>query len=108
MTARPKFSYFRSKQHLKNVASLACQNCYIDGRTQAAHSNSAKHGKGRGIKASDEYTAALCDKCHYELDQGNRLNKEQKQELWQMAHQKTVCKLVEQGLWPEGLLPHIG
>ena len=63
-----KFNYFRSKNHLKNVADLPCQHCGAEGQTQAAHSNWAKHGKGRGIKASDEYTAALCQACHAELD----------------------------------------
>ena len=83
-----------------NVADLPCQNCYIEGQTQAAHSNWAEHGKGRGIKASDEYTAALCQTCHAELDSGTRLNKEQRRDLWQMAYQKTVNKLVEKNLWP--------
>lgn len=96
----PKFNYFRSKQHLKNVAELPCQNCYIEGQSQAAHSNWAEHGKGRGIKASDEYTAALCQKCHTELDQGAKLFKEQRQELWTMAWQKTMARLKEQNKWP--------
>ena len=99
----PKFNYFRSKKHLQNVASLPCQNCYIEGETQAAHSNWSEHGKGRGIKASDEFTAALCQKCHTELDQGARLNKEQRRMLWQMAYQKTVSKLKAQGKWPDEL-----
>jgi len=99
----PKFNYYRSTKHLKNVASLACQNCYIEGQTQAAHSNSAEHGKGRGIKASDEFTAALCQKCHMELDSGARLTKEQRRSLWQMAYQKTVVNLKNQGKWPDHL-----
>jgi hypothetical protein len=99
----PKFNYFRSKQHLKNVASLPCQNCYIEGQTQAAHSNWSEHGKGRGIKASDEFTAALCQSCHLELDQGARLSKEQRRMLWQMAYQRTVNRLKSQNLWPDEL-----
>ena len=99
----PKFSYFRSKAHLKNVANLPCQNCYIEGQTQAAHSNWSEHGKGRGIKASDEYTAALCQTCHIELDSGARLTKEQRRSLWQMAYQKTVNRLKSQNLWPDEL-----
>jgi hypothetical protein len=99
----PKFSYFRSKPHLKNVADLPCQNCYIEGQTQAAHSNWAEHGKGRGIKASDEYTAALCQKCHMELDSGARLTKDQRRSLWQMAYQKTVNRLKSSGNWPDHL-----
>lgn len=99
----PKFNYFRSKQHLKNVASLPCQNCYIEEQTQAAHSNWAEHGKGRGIKASDEFTAALCQACHMELDSGARLSKEQRRTLWQMAYAKTVVNLKNQNLWPKEL-----
>jgi hypothetical protein len=99
----PKFNYYRSTKHLKNVASLACQNCYIEGQTQAAHSNWSEHGKGRGIKASDEYTAALCQTCHMELDSGARLTKEQRRSLWQMAYQRTVNRLKSQNLWPDEL-----
>jgi hypothetical protein len=100
MIARPKFNYFRSRKHLMNVAELPCQNCYIEGQTQAAHSNWAEHGKARGLKASDEYTAALCQACHTELDSGARLTKEQRRDLWQMAYQKTVNRLVKNNLWP--------
>jgi hypothetical protein len=99
----PKFNYFRSRKHLMNVAELPCQNCYIEGQTQAAHSNWAEHGKARGLKASDEFTAALCQRCHTELDQGARLTKEQRRMLWQMAYQKTVAKLKANGKWPDEL-----
>lgn len=95
----PKFSYYRSKAHLKNVASLACQNCGIEGQTQAAHSNWAEHGKGRSIKASDEFVAALCQTCHTELDQGSRLSKEQRRQMWTQAYERTKEKLKEQNLW---------
>ena len=97
----PKFNYFRSKAHLKNVADLPCQNCYIEGQTQAAHSNWAEHGKGRGIKASDEFTAALCQTCHYELDQGSKLSKDERQKMWIMSHIRTYNKLKSLGLWPK-------
>ena len=36
----------------------------------AAHSNSQRHGKGRGIKAEDCYTVWACHACHSWLDQG--------------------------------------
>lgn len=99
----PKFNYFRSKKHLKNVAGLCCQHCGLDGYTQAAHSNQLIHGKGRGIKASDEFTAALCLKCHYELDQGKNLTKEQRTEMWDLAHIRTKAELIRLGLWPESV-----
>jgi hypothetical protein len=90
----PKYKYFRSKAHLKNVASLPCQNCYIEGETQAAHSNWSEWGnKGRGIKASDEFVAALCQKCHYEVDQGKTLSKDEKSQMWHNAFVKTKVLL---------------
>jgi len=95
----PKFSYLRSKEHLKNVASLPCQNCGMEGQTQAAHSNWAEHGKGRGIKASDIFTAALCQTCHAELDQGQHLSKEQRRQMWDEAYKRTKQKLKEENKW---------
>ena len=103
MTAIPKFNYFRSKKHLKNVASLPCQHCGLEGYTQAAHSNQAKHGKGRSLRASDEFTAALCLKHHYELDQGRDMTKEERVEMWENAHKRTKDALIKQGLWPDEL-----
>jgi hypothetical protein len=104
MIGRPKQQYFRSRKHLMNVASLPCQNCYIEGQTQASHSNWVDlGGKGRGLKSSDEYTAALCQGCHSMIDSGARLTKEQRRDLWVMAWQKTMAKLKSQGKWPEEL-----
>ena len=99
----PKFSYYRSKKHLKNVASLPCQICYVEGMTQASHSNQAAHGKGRSIKASDEFTAAICIEHHYEIDSGTRLTKQQRVDMWNEAHQKTVNQLKSLNLWPDEL-----
>jgi hypothetical protein len=100
----PKFNYFRSKSHLKNVAELPCQNCYIEGQTQASHSNWVDlGGKGRGLKSSDEYTAALCCSCHAMIDSGAKLTKEQRRNLWVMAWQKTVARLKASGKWPDGI-----
>lgn len=95
-----KFQYVRSRKLLKAVASLPCQHCGRDGMTQAAHSNEAVHGKGRGIKASDVYTAALCFECHSELDQGKRWTREERQTVWRTAWVKTVTALVKLGMWP--------
>ena len=96
----PKFAYVRSKSLLKAVANLPCQCCGMEGQTQAAHSNQAQHGKGRAIKSSDIYIAALCQTCHYCIDQGNELAKAERQELWDSAHIKTVTALVRSGEWP--------
>jgi hypothetical protein len=97
----PKHKYIRSKKHLQNVASLPCQHCLIEGQTQAAHSNQLIHGKGRGIKASDEYTAALCVTCHQILDSGSTMTKAERIEMWEDAHRLTVTMLRMRGLWPD-------
>ena len=99
----PKYTYYRSKTHLKNVASLLCQHCGRDGSVQAAHSNWSEHGKGRGIKASDIYTAALCQDCHQELDQGKHLSKDERKRLWIEAHKKTVFTMTMLDLWPRDI-----
>jgi hypothetical protein len=94
-----KHSYVRSKKLLKLVAGLDCQACGSGNMVQAAHTNWGG-GKGRGIKADDNLVAALCLKCHYEIDQGKDMSKEERQEMWEQAHVATVKKLYIQGLWP--------
>lgn len=54
--------------------------------TVPSHSNQARHGKGMGIKARDEYTVPACHACHSEIDQGNRFTREQKFALWDAAY----------------------
>lgn len=94
-----KHQYVRSKKLLKLVAGLDCQACGSGQMVQAAHTNWGG-GKGRGVKADDNLVAALCLKCHYEIDQGKDMSKEERQELWEQAHIATVKKLYVQGLWP--------
>ena len=100
MTQYLKHQYVRSQKLLKLVAGLACQNCGTDNGVQAAHTNWGG-GKGRGIKADDNLVAALCLKCHYEIDQGAHLSKDERQEMWSKAHQKTVDELVNNNQWPK-------
>lgn len=98
-----KHQYIRSKPLLKLVASLDCQRCGSGSQVQAAHSNMAKHGKGRSIKASDEYCAALCQTCHFEIDQGAKMSRAERQDAWTKAHIKTVQSLLDAGQWPVGI-----
>ena len=92
-----KHKYIRSKKLLKLVAGLDCQSCGSGEMVQAAHTNWGG-GKGRGIKADDNLVAALCLRCHYEIDQGSKLNKEERMEKWLKAHSKTVNAL--RSVWP--------
>jgi len=57
----------RDAKRLAEIRKLPCVRCGSI-PSQAAHSNSSEHGKGRGIKASDEFTIALCFRCHHLFD----------------------------------------
>lgn len=92
-----KHQYIRSKKLLKLVASLDCQLCGSNEMVQAAHTNWGG-GKGRGVKADDNLVAALCQKCHYEIDQGKNLSKEERKNRWEQAHLKTIHSLAT--AWP--------
>jgi hypothetical protein len=98
----PKHAYVRSKKLLMAVASLDCQVCGSGHMVQAAHSNWGG-GKGRGVKADDNLVAALCLKCHHEIDQGKTLTKQERQEKWEKAHKKTVQRLLDLNLWPDNV-----
>lgn len=87
---------YRNKKLLEIVRQCPCQICGAeDGTVVAAHSNQLRDGKGKGIKAHDYRIAALCYKCHMELDQGNSLTKQQKFYDWDEAHRKTIGWLFE-------------
>lgn len=104
MTAYPKTTYTRSRALLEACREIPCQHCGIaDGTVVAAHSNSLKHGKGRSIKASDQYVASLCHRCHGDIDQGSYLTKAERASIWTAAHQRTVKELNRLGLWPKGV-----
>lgn len=96
-----KTNYVRSKKLLEACREIPCQVCGVaDGTVVAAHSNQLRHGKGRGIKASDIYVASMCYRHHTELDQGHAMSKSEKIEMWEDAHRNTVRLLVRRGLWP--------
>jgi len=82
---------YRNKKLLELVRQSPCQHCGVrDGTVVAAHSNQLRDGKGRGIKAHDYRIAALCYRCHADLDQGASLSREERVNMWEEAHRKTV------------------
>jgi len=86
---------YRNKKLLEVVRDSPCQLCGArDGTVVAAHSNQLRDGKGRSIKAHDYRIAALCYTCHADIDQG-KMSREDKQDLWEMAHRKTIGWLFE-------------
>ena len=79
------------------VATLPCQICGREG-VQVAHSNQLKDGKGRGIRAFPWRVAALCVNCHTDIDSGKSLSKQERRDLWDEAHRRTIGELFERGL----------
>lgn len=74
----------RDSKRLAAIRKLPCVRCG-NPNSQAAHSNSAKHGKGRGIKASDLFVIPLCAICHAAFDRfelGNRAESEAMFDQW--------------------------
>ena len=74
----------RDAKRLAAVRLLPCVKCG-NPDSQAAHSNSSRDGKGRGIKADDSKTVSLCHSCHFQFDTfqlGNRAESEAMFEKW--------------------------
>ncbi len=88
---------YRNKDLLRAVSQLPCQICGLEGQTQASHSNQLEDGKGMGIKADDCFTAAICMKCHAEIDQGKTYTKDVRKAVWDKAHKRTMAELFRRG-----------
>jgi hypothetical protein len=90
---------YRNRKLLDLARELPCQHCGVsDGTVVAAHSNQLRDGKGRGLKAHDYRIASLCFTCHAELDQGSKMSKQERIEMWEEAHRKTIGLLFEREL----------
>lgn len=87
---------YRNQKLLEAVRNLPCQHCGIqDGTVVAAHSNQLRDGKGRSIKAHDYRIAAMCFKCHAEIDQGAKMSRQERLNAWEEAHRSTMGLLFE-------------
>ena len=90
---------YRNKKLLETARLLPCQHCGTeDGTVVAAHSNQLRDGKGKGIKAHDYRIASLCFRCHADLDQGSRMSKQERIDMWEEAHRKTMGLFFEREL----------
>ena len=65
-----------NSQRFKALRKLSCVECGSR-PVDIAHSNFSEHGKGKGIKADDSYTVALCRGCHNDFDLYVNLNRGQ-------------------------------
>lgn len=88
---KPSDAKNRSELWLAAVRSIpTCMKCGRCRKSQAAHQN---QGKGIGWKVPDCLTAALCDECHFEIDNGSTLTLEIRRALLARAQQKTLVYL---------------
>ncbi|EHU2157794.1 DUF968 domain-containing protein [Acinetobacter baumannii] len=78
----------RSKKRLSEIRALPCVRCG-QSPSQAAHSNFSEHGKGRGIKADDQYIIPLCAICHADFDQYKTMGREESKEWFAKMLKKT-------------------
>ena len=88
----------RDAKRLAAIRKLPCVRCG-NPNSQAAHSNSAKHGKGRGIKASDAFVIPLCAICHAAFDRfelGSREQSEVMFEQWLVRVERMMGKKDEE------------
>jgi hypothetical protein len=91
----PKTMRHESEPWRRAVASLPCVLCGRHGRTQCAHRN---EGKGMSIKTDDALTAALCDVCHTDIDQGSQHTKAARRARMDRAILLTLAELARRGL----------
>ena len=78
----------RDSKRLAEIRKLPCVRCG-NPDSHAGHSNSAKHGKGRGIKSSDQFTIPLCVICHAAFDRFELGNREESEKLFEQWLVKT-------------------
>lgn len=84
----------KNKKWLEAIASLEfCQLCGAYG-VQVAHRN---FNKGMGQKNSDHLTAALCPSCHYEIDNGSNMSRDERRALMDRAIVNSIDELIRRG-----------
>ena len=79
----------RNASRLAAVRQLPCVKCGQDAPSQACHSNFGEHGKGKGIKAKDDYTIPLCPACHRSFDLYVWMNRQQSKDWFSKMLEKT-------------------
>ena len=90
------YSSVSKQKTIRTNATLDCQHCGAsDGTVCACHSNQSRHGKGMGLKAPDSLVVALCHRCHYQMDNGKNLSKQERRDMWTEAYVKTMRTLIE-------------
>lgn len=94
---------YENKNYRRAVAALPCVHCGCHGRSQAAHSNEYRHGKGRSLKASDAAIFPLCCAefgrlgCHDNFDQHRLFSRADRAEGTDRFIALTIAALIGTG-----------
>ena len=80
--AFPKTEHLRLPKLLALARESTCMLAYLKHKHDhdaviAAHSDSSRHGKGRGIKSHDCFVAYICQYCHNKIPEMKRENREE-------------------------------
>lgn len=89
---------------LADARDQQCTNCGSFHGVVSAHSNLGVHGKGKGLKAMDIFSAHLCFACHAWYDGHGGYGKDptkvyeygERQEMWQRAFERTLKRRIEE------------
>lgn len=100
MTLRQREPRYENRALLDACYEISCTADWPHecGTSEPAHSNQARHGKGKSRKAHDCFVAALCRNAHRELDQGRMFCREDRERYWQKAHERTLLEMFRRGL----------
>lgn len=99
----PKDEPVRNRAYREWVTSHECFACSIVGWSQAAHSNSPKHGKAKGLKADDRFIFSLCSDrpgkmgCHTMHDTLIDMDREERRELEEQYVERMQLRAVAVG-----------
>lgn len=84
------------KKLRESANGAPCMSCgKMDGTVVAAHRN--EYG-GMGMKTTDVWVAYLCSECHFSLDNGKEMSREERRTFWLRAYANTVRYWFNQGI----------
>jgi hypothetical protein len=101
----PKANPLECEQYRRLVAARPCSRCRVEGYSQCAHGPTL----GKGIKADDRGTFALCctrpgiPGCHYLFDQYMLGDDQWRRDMAAEWSARTRAEIVAEGNWPVSL-----
>lgn len=76
------------------ICYLSFKGCEVH-NTVPAHSNLLRHGRGFAYKSHDLFSFPACPQCHYELDHGKNLSKDEREAATTLAWEAWILNLFQ-------------